>query len=127
MAKEFKEWDKAFNKDQIQSMRNLWLYIDDPLTDDRGSIEDFNGWAYYEEIEVWGNSEIRHAVYEADDAKEWQCIRVAMKGLSTIEKLTILANLRQVYPQQVWKIRIDNYLGALRRGGQLDEDYKIRK
>lgn len=58
----------------------------------------------------------------------WQDVRLSMKGKPTDEKLKIL----EVY----WDCHIDaherevqvgNYLGALRRGGQLDSQNRVRK
>ncbi len=73
---------------------------------------------------------------------EWQTIRLSMKGVPTHQKLDILVNWYNgmkrakgirgfvrtdeqdatVRHKQVW-----NYLGALRRGGQLDDNNMIKK
>lgn len=60
--------------------------------------------------------------------KAWQKVRLSMKGMPTHEKLDTLA---------VWwdtmgggfkvEVQVGNYLGALRRGGQLDAENRVRK
>lgn len=65
---------------------------------------------------------------------QWQQIRLSMKNKPTVEKLIILDNWRETnlkaydgkLPEAV-QCQIDNYLGALRRGGQLDDQNRIRK
>ena len=82
----------------------------------------------------WTQAQIKLAVYEAPSSDEWQRFRVSMKGQSTAMKLARL-DLRYVAAQNApqeadWeleKIRIDNYILALRRGGFLDENYRIVK
>lgn len=71
----------------------------------------------------------------------WQEMRHSMKGLDTVKKLRILeywwdealydmngatfsSDWNPFYPTEV---QIGNYLGALRRGGQLDNENRIRK
>lgn len=65
-------------------------------------------------------------VFCVQDA-EWQKIRLSMKGVSTARKLEILKDwfeLKFVITNDVRandrvRCQVDNYLGALRRGGQL--------
>lgn len=72
--------------------------------------------------------------------KRWQEVRLSMKGKPTHEKLGILKawwdkELRGVTftpgvkPQKLMivEIQVGNYLGALRRGGQLDNQNRVRK
>lgn len=60
--------------------------------------------------------------------KAWQAIRLSMKGMSTTEKLETLAayydKWRDFYPAEV---QVGNYLGALRRGGQLDAQNRVQR
>lgn len=71
--------------------------------------------------------------------EEWQGIRLSMKGVPTHEKLAIL---KEYYERkgcflvdrvvrgmthERYLCQVDNYLGALRRGGQLDMGNMIRK
>lgn len=60
---------------------------------------------------------------------EWQKVRLSMKGVDTYRKLEILeAWWDQHYPYEpIVEIQVGNYLGALRRGGQLNDDNQIRK
>lgn len=72
--------------------------------------------------------------------KRWQEVRLSMKGKATHEKLAILRNwwdseLKGVTftvgvkheKQYAVEIQVGNYLGALRRGGQLDERNRVRR
>lgn len=76
-------------------------------------------------------------LYCVQDA-DWQKVRLSMKGVPTHKKLEILHG----WFEAKWKIgsdqataaanervqcQVDNYLGALRRGGQLDPNNMIRK
>jgi hypothetical protein len=60
-------------------------------------------------------SEIQRCV--ADE--EWQRFRVSLKGLSTAEKLRRLRSYKTNHSGRCVAVRVDNYLNALRRGGQL--------
>lgn len=136
MAKEFKQWDKAFSKDQIDSCRVIWLRSTEPSFENRTSED---GW-FEKALEHMGYTavgiqEARYAVYEADGFKEWQLFRVAMKGLTTKEKI-FMCRMRWAcnvdnaaededisHSEIVTEMhRIWNYIGALKRGGQLVED-----
>lgn len=84
-------------------------------------------------------SDVRmHAV----NNRQWQVVRLSMKGKSTAVKLTILENWwdRQLKAAQgtpnidraramkyALEVQVGNYLGALRRGGQLNNSNYIRK
>lgn len=74
----------------------------------------------------------RHCVQN----EEWQKLRLSLKGLITAEKLHRLEKywddwkfITSSDPFMFSKIEVQvgNYLGALRRGGQLDADNQIRK
>lgn len=76
-------------------------------------------------VQIWC---VRHA--------EWQRLRLHMKGKTTSQKLDLLHQWwDKYYGQQkleksgidVCAIQVGNYLGALRRGGQLDDMNRIRK
>ena len=63
-------------------------------------------------------------IWKAVDDPMWQTTRISMKGISTQNKLYICEEYyRQHAPKQSEErevdIRIDNYLKALCRGGQL--------
>jgi len=74
--------------------------------------------------------------------EDWQRIRLSMKGLPTHEKLLVLKKwwdgqylVASSFPtacerSALWtatQIQVGNYLGALRRGGQLDSLNRIKK
>lgn len=67
-----------------------------------------------------------HCVNNAD----WQALRLRMKGKATHEKLAMCErwwDLRiNAHPYST-EVQVGNYLGALRRGGQLDMNNQIRK
>lgn len=65
---------------------------------------------------------------------EWQKIRLSMKGKYTHEKLKILLDWYESWidpvsttPPYAVQCQVGNYLGALRRGGQLDHRNWVRK
>lgn len=75
-----------------------------------------------------------------DEVAEWQRVRLSMKGKYTHEKLAILHNWwlkhtieyenmgKNVFETETFAhVQVYNYLGALRRGGQLDDHNRIRK
>jgi hypothetical protein len=64
-------------------------------------------------------------------APRWQKFRLSLKGLPTELKLALLAmyyndNSR---PYSKWEreVQVGNYLGALRRGGQLDMQNRVKR
>jgi hypothetical protein len=73
---------------------------------------------------------VQYWVYEAPDFLEWQVFRVGLKGLPTKHKLYRLNELwenslgERSTLQAGMSIRIDNYIGALVRGGLLSNDGK---
>ena len=61
---------------------------------------------------------------------KWQACRLSMKGKPTHEKLAILDAWYHAHIAEhpyITECQVGNYLGALRRGGQLDENNVIRK
>jgi hypothetical protein len=121
MSGEFKHFDKMFSAKEIADTRNRWSTL---LTLDK--------WPH--EVKHWGMSDIRYAVYMAPDHLDWQLFRVALKGLPTDQKLGMLSyrlTTRVTEPSEPnWLlefIRADNYIGALRRGGQLNEALEVVK
>jgi hypothetical protein len=67
---------------------------------------------------------VRHAA--------WQKIRLWMKGKDTTDKLGMLEtwwDQHIIDGRVMWatEVQVGNYLGALRRGGQLDNENRIRK
>ena len=61
---------------------------------------------------------------------KWQLVRLSMKGKPTAEKLDILSTWWETqlgYAPYATEVQVGNYLGALRRGGQLDSENRVRK
>jgi len=69
------------------------------------------------------------------EVAEWQQVRLSMKGKPTHEKLAILktwwdkhrSNQGDMGVDTATYVQVYNYLGALRRGGQLDDNNQVRK
>jgi len=74
-----------------------------------------------------GNNANSRRIAQAVDNEEWQEIRLSMKGISTEAKLEMLRRYYCTFQHDLEKpnndcnvcIRIDNYIKALCRGGQL--------
>lgn len=132
--KRFKEWENKFTTVEIVASRQKWLY--------NGSIEadrcSYVKWPV--KVAQWEQEFVQYCVYELHDPREWQLFRVSMKGLTTYEKLYMLHNRfitlceepssKDEVAWHVYKIekcRIDNYIGALVRGGQLNSNLEIVK
>lgn len=71
---------------------------------------------------------------------EWQKVRLHMKGMPTRQKLDVLGSWydhgtcflkdgsQATEPRRaIRELQVVNYLGALRRGGQLDAENKVKK
>jgi len=94
---------------------------------------------------MWPHNEQISAGYDKDTVRKhcvenanWQKIRLSMKGVATHVKLKICKDwwdkqreaARIENDQDLWwatEVQIGNYLGALRRGGQLDGSNQVRK
>ena len=58
----------------------------------------------------------------------WQDFRLSLKGISTEEKLSMLESwIQTAADEQIAKMQVDNYLGALKRGGQIDSEGNVLK
>lgn len=118
--KRFKQFEREISSQEVANYRAISGYF----TFD-GKVRE--SWLYTKQKRSWSPTEVRAAVYEAKSAYEWQKFRMALKGLSIHEKLCAL-ELRWkklVRPQHdlevrhVEQCRIDNYLNALARSGDL--------
>lgn len=122
MAKEFKEYDKKY----AHLMRTDF----DEVAEYRAMAREIEGWDI--SVDRWIQADVQHAVYHAADHERWQQFRVSLKGQSTRMKLL---RLRDYYMQfgvkssgmqfKIEKCRVDNYIGALVRGGQLDKNLRV--
>lgn len=122
MAKEFKDFDKKYARFKGQhglSERQLQ------------EASCYHSWPYT--VGYWDKAQIKDAVYDSESAEEWQYFRVTQKGLSTQLKLYRLEKRLVAHwgledrERQRERCRIDNYIGALVRGGQLDQQLKIQR
>ena len=70
--------------------------------------------------------------------KEWQKFRLILKGVPTFKKLEMLSLRREanikanegrlgVFVSRRHQVQIDNYLNALKRGGQLNMNLEVTK
>lgn len=136
MAKEFKDWDKRFTKAELQETRDSFLVGFDEIVHTvewcEAALEDVLG---YVAVSI---EEARYAVYEAENYVAWQRFRVSMKGTSTCHKVYMLMQWHARYvmgevhgdKKTTNMHRIWNYIGALKRGGQLVDEgdgLQIRK
>lgn len=139
MAKEFKDWDKHYTKGQIEETRKVWRNnVARRYKEVAGISVGVNPkpwfWVYCGIYTIYPKEVVADAVYTSEGAPEWQRFRVALKGLETWEKLAFLEARWDIYvkddimsSQAVERIRINNYIGALRRGGQLDDKFNVVK
>ncbi len=130
MAKEFKEYDRKY-----ASYRGKFFdYERDALATMSSDALKLRGYMYANKVEPWDAATIRHAVYFGKGAEEWQMFRVSLKAQSTWMKVHRLhlryrwmKTLTDTELQRLEKCRIDNYVGALQRGGQLSASYGINR
>ena len=84
-----------------------------------------NHWPY--EVSPWSMDDILSAVKDDD----WQALRLSLKGIPTEEKLDRLeeymASIDGRSANEAWRMhcRIDNYINALKRGGQLNMQMEV--
>lgn len=127
MAQEYKEFDKKYVENVGMTFKNICASHGRPANEDvdkKSWYEFMSGWEYV----IHGRDEILQAVYRAPGAEDWQKFRVGLLGLSTQQKLYCLAwYYAEGYKTYLKKIRIDNYLGVLVRGGQLNDKLEIVK
>lgn len=122
-GKKFQEWDRMFSQSELTEERVKWLFT--------GTVEDRMGHTQWPHaVMSHAQRDIQIAVYELPSSVGWQRFRVSMKGCTTSEKLHMLLARRAFYdsahPEHtIETIRIDNYLGALIRGGQLSNDGEL--
>ncbi len=132
MAMEFKDWDRKMS----QYKGELKLTAAERAAGLAAQIDALEAWPF--EVSSWNITFVRHCVYEAGDAAEWQRFRVGLKGLSTPVKIHRLmqryaefvgkikpTNQEEAQMRRIQMCRIDNYIGALKRGGQLDDKLRL--
>lgn len=133
MSKEFKEYDAKYKYNTGKSFDSIQAFGGSIAREDYEPMKswaDFVGWDWVY-IQSYSSDVVREAVYESITADHWQMFRVGMKGLTTQKKLYCLAwywlNCNWGEDDALKKIRINNYLGALIRGGQLNDKLEILK
>jgi hypothetical protein len=85
-------------------------------------------WPYPNRIEKGYSPDMVRAFCMQDP--EWQKLRISMKGIPTHEKLVKLRSWWHTHAREAalrTEVQVGNYLGALRRGGQLNDDNQVRK
>lgn len=88
-------------------------------------------------LHQWPHNDLIERGYPPEDVQRfcvkdlgWQNLRRAMKGKNTHEKLAMLKYWWNTwYTPHAYEtaVQVGNYLGALRRGGQLDDYNHIRR
>ncbi len=132
----FKDYDNAFTGQQLTAERVKFKAFDD--------VSGIKYWAHgYVQPD---QADVQFAVYKAEDFIRWQLFRVALKGISTQQKLRMMYVRWEMFDcdhvdygmirgnvysatdiQALEWIRLNNYVGALRRGGQLNERLEVVK
>lgn len=137
MAKEFKDYDQKYKRFAGTALLQIEAVGGKVNKDDIAACDH---WTHTDRFtEEYSMQTIRYAVYEAPGAEEWQKFRVSLKGLTTREKLYCLNWYYDMHVSvgpgahltlEDWSrhiLRINNYLGALKRGGQLDSVLRVAK
>lgn len=136
MAKEFKHFDKKYAHLAGTALKAIEAFYGSIAHSD---VEAIDCWPYITRYETVDHAKVAWAVYESPGAEEWQKFRVSLKGLSTKEKLYCLGDYwdrhiapgASAYPHKDdWNlqiIRVNNYIGALIRGGQLDSNLNVQR
>lgn len=133
--KPFKLWEKKFNRGQISAEQSMRLKRFDELIAEGVEMGSTEPERWPLSVTQWPQSQVQYCVYDAADAAKWQLFRVSMKNTTTVEKLKMLLAyfVDECFPYAQtdkvrWereKVRIDNYIGALVRGGQLNPKHEI--
>jgi hypothetical protein len=139
VSQQFKAFDKKYKHLAGTALKTIESIGGKVAKED---IETCNHWPEDYKVrftEDYSRATIAYAVYEAPGAEAWQKFRVSLKGLSTKEKIFCLAWYWDTHvapgagaylSADLWQheiIRVNNYLGALKRGGQLDQDLVVQK
>lgn len=135
VAKEFKEFDKKYSKlagTALNTIRATGHHV--------AFVDQIGCWKHIDRFtEDYSMGTINFAVYKAPGAEEWQKFRVSLKGLSCREKLYALqwywdthvaCGVSAYSTSEDWArqlIRVNNYLGALKRGGFLNSRLEVIK
>lgn len=128
MVSQFKLYNKKYRKLAGTALKFIMSYGGHIAKSDIDSIE---GWEppheHFVFREGYSREQIRWVVYESSGSVEWQKFRVRLKGLNTKEKLYALSWWFGMCDEAEDVIRVNNYLGALKRSGHLDSNLKVSK
>ena len=124
--KRFKEIEDSLDKKLCRREAEKWLT--QYKSKQNNILEKHNTWP---RVTLWrqpGRVEVADAVYQSGDYMDWQMFRVGLKGLTTKDKLRALWCRLTAYEESATeRVRVNNYIGALKRGGQLNDKLEIAK
>lgn len=141
-AGKFRKYADEFRAFKGKGLEIVSKEFNTPLLDALGIDKDrIQCWPYAKHFtEGYSHDHISFAVYESPTAENWQRFRVSLQGLSTSQKLYCLMAYWEVHVAKslermgahpdltiVELVRINNYLGALKRGGQLSKTLDVLK
>lgn len=130
MSQRYKEYDKKYRQYEGTALARIKQF-DNTVVHDAATVRIVR-WKldlfpyitnYYREM-------IAGAVYNSDTSEAWQLFRVSLKGLTTQEKLYCLRwryERADEDKREIEQVRINNYLGALIRGGFLSRELEVVK
>lgn len=130
MAQEFKDFDVLFKKQKRLHMLVARRNTSEVYQSTLESMQIQKRWVLT--FKIWDQEWVQQCVYKEPDHEDWQLFRFSLKGLHTVEKLALLI-VYKAYAfdkdihQTVINCRVDNYIGALKRGGQLNDKLEIVK
>lgn len=127
----FRDYDIKFASLKGTALKHIQMQGGSIAREDINSIKKWDQ-ALTFPYKTYAQSVIHECVYYAADAEAWQKFRVSLKGLTTQEKLYCLAHTwmecvdKDLPTRFRAEVRINNYLGALVRGGQLNGKLEIQ-
>lgn len=128
MAREFKLFDVRFAKLAGTALKTIEAKGGKIPREDITACDHWPHPFLEKFTEAYSKNQVAYAVYTTPDADEWQRFRVSLKGLNTYEKLYALAwywDYNQGTSQVI--VRVNNYLGALKRSGHLNQELRVVK
>lgn len=143
----FKQFEKKYAEAGREMHRLMLNSVNE--AEHMKTIAKITHWDRLNYLTPYTQAEVQYAVYDAPTAVNWQIFRIGLKGLPTRAKLYMLKALvdrsylaaktagdtpgndvqAAIEERDLNDLRVDNYIGALVRGGQLSAagDYSILK
>lgn len=127
MSQRFKLYDRRYS----HLIGTVPRECSDSLLRSAGDLFSITFWKHRDKWKHPAINDVTHAVYEAIGYDRWQRFRVALKGWSTQQKLYFLEQYWEKYclesceNMRIERIRVNNYIGALKRGGVLNADLQV--